>query len=62
MNETRANPAFRIVLTCEPPTDPRKRLAKLADVTTRLEQQNERMALGLRHGFRALSVRRGKAE
>lgn len=55
MNSTKPSAAFRIVLTHEAPTDPRKRLSTLAAVTEQLERQNERMALGLRVGFRVLS-------
>lgn len=59
MSETTTSSTFRVALTCEAPTDPRKRLLTLVTVTERFRHQNERMALGLRIGFRELEIRHG---
>lgn len=59
MNEGKVSSSFRVVLSCEQPTDPRVHLATLAAVTERFHQQNLRMDLGLRIGFRELELRHG---
>jgi hypothetical protein len=59
MNETRTSETFRVVLTAEAPTDPRGGLGALIAVTERFRQQNARMDLGLRIGFRQLEERHG---
>lgn len=54
MQDRKSGSGFRVALTCSAPSDPRSRLAILADVTDRFRAQNQRMALGLEIGFREL--------
>lgn len=52
--------SFRIELQSPSPSDPRTRLAALATMVEDYRRGNDRMALGLRIGFRALENEQGR--
>lgn len=52
--------SFRILLQAPSPSDPRAALPKLAALVADYALSNDRMALGLRIGFRELETRFGR--